>query len=214
MRSFGVFVRYNEAVWPAQVALVLLALLAVVLATRGGATRSRLVAGLLALLWLWMGVVYHLTFFRAINPAAIAFGIAFIVQGALLLWYGVGCERLVFHPRLDARGVTGAMLVAYALVGYPLLGAALGRVYPAAPTFGLPCPTTIFTLGLFLWAKPPVPWVMLVIPLGWGVVGTAAALWFGVHEDLGLAVSGLVVVALAVEARIHRRSEELVHLAR
>lgn len=206
---FGVFVRYNEAVWPSQLALVLLALLAVVLALRGGASRSRIVAGVLALLWLWMGVVYHLAFFRAINPAALAFGVAFIVQAALFLWYGVRRERLVFRVRTDPRGVAGALLVAYAIVGYPLLGAAWGHVYPAAPTFGLPCPTTIFTLGLLLWAAPPVPWAVLAIPLAWAVVGTSAAARLGVREDFGLAVAALVVVALTVGTRIRRRSARL-----
>ena len=200
---FDVFERYNEAVWPAQVALALLALVAVGLAVRGeGVARARGVAGVLALLWLWMGVVYHLAFFRAINPAAVAFGVAFVAQAALLVWYGVLRARLAFRPRLDARGVSGGLLLAYALVGYPLLGAALGHGYPASPTFGLPCPTTIFTLGLLLWAAPPAPWPVLVIPLGWAIVGTSAAVQLGVREDFGLGVAALAVVVLTVTARL------------
>ncbi|WP_414541485.1 DUF6064 family protein [Nostoc sp. CCY0012] len=29
---------------------------------------------------------------------------------------------------------------------YPLIGYALGRIFPTSPTFGVPCPTTIFTV--------------------------------------------------------------------
>lgn len=47
----------------------------------------------------------------------------------------------------------------------PSLGVAIGHTYPAQPTFGLPCPTTIFTFGLLLWVRPPVPWSLLVIPV-------------------------------------------------
>ena len=40
-----------------------------------------------------------------------------------------------------------------ALVAYPVLSAMLGREFPEMPTFGLPCPTTIFTLGLLAFLK-------------------------------------------------------------
>lgn len=161
------------------------------------------------LLWLWMGVVYHLVFFRAINPAAVAFGAAFVLQSALLLRYGLGRDRLAFRPRLDDRGVTGGLLLAYALVGCALLGAALGHVCPAASTFGLPCPTTIFTLALLLWIMPPVPWPLLVIPVGSAVVGRSAAVQVGVREDFSLAVAALAVVAFAAAPRIRHRTTGL-----
>ena len=66
---FAVFARYNTF-WPAQVLVVVLALAAVWLALRARPWSDRAVAGVLGLFWLWMGVAYHWTFFRAINPAA------------------------------------------------------------------------------------------------------------------------------------------------
>jgi Family of unknown function (DUF6064) len=193
---FEVFRQYNEAVWPAQVVAVIDAFIAVGAALHGGRHASRLAALVLAALWLWMGAVYHLQFFRAINPAAVIFAAAFIVQAGLLIWFGVIRARLQLAPRVDAAGVFGAMLVLYALVAYPLLGNALGHSYPAAPTFGLPCPTTIFTFGLFLWARPRIPLSLVVIPVLWALVGTVAALQLGVGEDAGLAASALVAVSL------------------
>ena len=203
---FGVFQRYNDAVWPLQVVLYVLALIAVALALRRDArTREdRAIAGVLAFLWLWMGVVYHLVFFRRINPVAAFFGLAFVAQGGLLLRYGVHRRRLRFGMTLDVRGRAGAVLVVYALVVYPLLGVVAGHAYPATPTFGLPCPTTIFTLGLLLWSAPPAPWTVLAIPLGWAVLATSAATQLGVREDYGLAVAGLVVVALDLRERLAR----------
>ena len=69
-----VFRRYNEAVWPAQVILVALALVAVGVAVRGRAF-GRTPALILAFFWLWIGVVYHLMFFQSINPAAVVFAL-------------------------------------------------------------------------------------------------------------------------------------------
>ena len=40
-----------------------------------------------------------------------------------------------------------------------------GHRYPHMPTFGLPYPTVIFTLGLTLWLVRPFPRAMLVIPV-------------------------------------------------
>jgi hypothetical protein len=175
-----VFARYNHAVWPMQVLLYVVALAILALAWR---TTGRWVLPSLAVLWAWMGLVYHWGFFTAINPAAWVFGGLFLVEALLLLGVGVRRAPPSFVIRADLFGIAGAVLVAYALVVYPLLGRALGHVYPAAPTFGLPCPTTIFTLGLFLWAEGRLPLRLLVIPALWSVVGFSAALSLSVTED-------------------------------
>ena len=152
-----------------------------------------------------MGAVYHLGFFRRINPAATAFGALFIAQGAMMLWHGVR-GRLTVGAHGARAAIPGALLVAYALVAYPAIGYALGHRYPMSPTFGLPCPTTIFTLGVLLWMRPPVPRVLFVIPVLWALVGTAAAMTLGVPEDIGLSVAAAIVVAVEI-ARSRPRSE-------
>jgi hypothetical protein len=89
----------------------------------------------------------------------------------------------------------GGALLGYALVVYPLLGWALGHRYPASPTFGLPCPTTIATFGVLIWVRPQPRWWLLIVPLLWAVVGTSAAFSLGIREDLGLLVAGVVAGA-------------------
>lgn len=189
---FNVFRQYNEAVWPSQFVLYAVALLAVVLAARTErwARRGAIVA--LASLWLWSGIVYHLLFFRAINPAATLFGIVFVAQAGLLVWTGVARADLRMRWRPDARGLLGATLIGYALIGYPLIGWLLGQRFPASPTFGLPCPTTIFTLGILAWARRPMPRRLLVIPVLWAVVATQVAVSFEIWEDLGLTLAAVV----------------------
>jgi hypothetical protein len=190
-----VFARYNTAVWPAQVVLELAAIAAVVLALGGQAGATRAIGVILGALWLWMGLVYHLVFFQAINPAARLFGGVFVAEGVLLLVLLGWRRQARFSWISGPSGAVGAGLIAYALLLYPLLGYALGHRYPAAPTLGLPCPTTILTLGILAWARPR-PWALLAIPILWSAVGASAAVQLGMREDLGLVAAGALVLAL------------------
>ena len=193
-----VFERYNLAVWPAQILLGALGLIAVVLAARPRPHFGRIVSLILGFFWIWMGLVYHLRFFAAINPAAHGFAALFALQGTAFLIVGTARGDLSFRYRQDIQGVTGALVLAYALVVYPLLGILFGHAYPAAPTFGLPCPTTIYTFGLLLWTGRKFPRLILAIPLIWSVIGFSAALTLGMVEDTGLLVTGLAATALII----------------
>jgi hypothetical protein len=188
---FGVFTAYNVAVWPAQAVLLVGSLAGVHAAIQRPRWAGVLVPLLLAGLWLWMGAVYHLGFFTAINPAAYAFGGIFIAQGVLFAWAGLR-GRLSFSAGRDVYGILGAGFVSYALIIYPALGALGGHAYPAAPTFGAPCPTTIFTFGLLLWADRRLPVKLLLIPLGWSLIGGSALWMFGVLEDAALPLAGIL----------------------
>lgn len=200
-----VFWRYNTAVWPAQIVFYGLALLMIYWAASGV---DRWVHGLLAFLWAWMGVVYHWLFFTEINGAAWAFGALFLAQALVFLGASVGRPRIRFLFTRDVYGLTGAAFLAYALVLYPVLGAMAGHAYPRGPTLGLPCPSTIATFGLLLWTSTRVPPWVLAIPLVWAVIGSSAAVQFGITEDLGLLVAGLLgTIMLLVKNRRHRARE-------
>ena len=195
---FEVFARYNEGVMPLQLALLLLALSAfgaVVVRRRGS---DRVVSAILAGLWAWMGIVYHFIYFAPVNPAARMFAAMFLVAAALFAWAGVARGRLVFDGESRARRVVGHALIAYALVGYPLLSLLLGRQFPELPTFGLPCPTTLFTAGVLLFLRRPYPRRVLIVPLAWALVGSQAALLLDVPQDFGLIVAAVALAWLAL----------------
>lgn len=205
-----VFGRYNLAVWPAQLALYAAAAAVLVLAARPGERTGRWIAGVLALFWAWMGVAYHWAFFARINPAAYLFGALFVLQAVLFLVEGVLRPGIRFRAAgpadpfevPDASFTVGTLLVGYALYAYPLIGHAAGQALPRAPTFGLPCPTTIFTFGVLLLADGRVPLRLLVIPALWSLIGSSAAFTLGVPEDYGLLVAGVAGTAiLAARAR-------------
>lgn len=192
-----VFGRYNQAIWPLQVVAYALGLLAVGLALRPTERSDRAIGLILASFWLWTGLAYHLWYFREINGAAVLFGALFVGQGALWILIGILRPRLAFRAHRDVGGLVGGLLIAYALVGYPLLGLALGQSFPRMPTFGVtPCPVTIFTFGLLLWTERPVPRLLLVIPLLWSLLGVSAAIALDIGEDLGLVAAGLLGTSL------------------
>ena len=195
-----IFRAYNEAVWPAQLALVAIALLivAAVVSRRISSTRPLLI--LLSILWLWTALAYHAAFFATINPAAKIFAAAFVVQALLLL---LPTRELPLIEFAGARGVTGALFVTYGLVVYPLANVMAGHAYPVMPTFGAPCPVTIFTIGILTAMRPARPFLLL-IPIAWSLLGAIAAMKFGMVEDFGLTLAGLWAAGIVIEAMVGR----------
>ena len=202
-----VFRNYNLSVWPMQVVLFLLGVVAVYLGRKSSPASGKFISAILAFLWLWMGVVYHLVNFSTINKAAYAFGVLCIVQGLVFLYAGVFKASLSFQYRSDRYGFAGAILILYAMVVYPVLGYLFGHVYPQSPTFGLPCPTTIFTFGILLWTDSKVPPLVFAIPFLWSIIGSSAALSLGIKEDIGLFVAGLAgTILIIMRNKINNRA--------
>lgn len=188
----NVFENYNLSIWPAQVVLIVLALTGIVLAIKKIKFSDRMIGIILALFWLWMGGVYHIIFFTSINKAAYVFGALFIFQGLLFLWKGVFKPDLSFKFQSNFYGIIGGLCVLYALIIYPILGFLFGHAYPKSPTFGAPCPTTIFTFGLLLWTDKKVTNYLLIIPFIWSLIGFSAAVNLSIREDFGLVVAGIL----------------------
>lgn len=191
-----VFRDYNTAIFPLQILFYLLALVVVVLSIKKIRSADNFINSILAFFWLWMGVVYHLVFFTTINKAAYLFGGLFIVQSALFFYYGFINPKLKYHLTQNAMGMMGLVLVIFALVVYPLLGYVYGHVYPAAPTFGVPCPVSIFTFGVLLWSERKFPKIVLIIPFLWCLLGFSAATTLGIKEDTTLIVSGILATTI------------------
>ena len=198
---YGVFREYNTALWPAQAALLALALAALVLVAWRRPASGRVVSAILAFLWAWLALAYHVAFFAAINPLAYAFAALSLLGATAFAWQGVGHGRLRFRLAADARTALGVALIAYALLVYPAWSVLAGHRYPALPTFGLPCPTTIYTIGLLAFAQRPQPRGPLVVPVLWSFIGGQAALLLDVPQDLGLFVAGVAGLGLIASAR-------------
>jgi hypothetical protein len=193
-----VFTRYNEGVFPMQILFYLIGIIAIYLALKPNAYSNKIISSILAFFWLWMGVVYHLIYFTEINKLAYLFGAFFVVQGLLFVVLGVFENKFSFQFHADKYGITGMSLIVFALIIYPILGFFFAHIYPSSPTFGLPCPTTIFTFGILLFNEKKCPILILIIPFIWSIIGFMAAFQFGILEDTGLIVASLITMALLI----------------
>lgn len=199
---FGVFAAYNEAVWPAQPFLLALAVLALVLIAFRRTWSGRAVSAILAFLWAWLALAYHLAFFASINPLAYVFAAVSAAGALVFAWQGVVGRNLRFQLARSARVAVGVTLIVFALFIYPAWSVYSGHGYPAMPTFGLPCPTTLFTMGLLAFLVPPYPRSALVVPVLWCLVGAQAAFLLGVWQDLGLLVAAAVGAVLMARSSV------------
>jgi hypothetical protein len=189
---FEVFAAYNRALWPAVSAWWFASLAVVVAVWWNPARYTRSLTYLLAALWAWNALVYHAWLFTRINPAAWLFAALFAVQAGLFVSASPG---LAFFAGKGWSKRLGELLVLYAFA-YPSLTVAAGHRYPATPTFGVPCPTVILTIGLILTA-PAVPLRLAIVPIAWGLVGGSAALLLNVSTDYVL-LAAVMLLALAL----------------
>ena len=201
---FDVFAAYNTSLWPFAMALWLLTVGAVVILGRGNRGAGRLFSLLLAIHWAWAALAYHVAFFSSINPAAWLFAALFLVQAALFMWFGVLRANLRCSPGQSFRHYVAWIFVGYSLL-YPAIVWAEGNAYPRLPTFGVPCPTTVLTIGFLLAADPPVPRVLPLIPIVWAFIGGSAAFLLGVHADVMLLAAGICLSASVISGAFVRR---------
>ena len=195
-----VFAEYNRAMWPAVIALWLTTAVLLLRSVRSchPAEQNGWINILLAVHWIWSGLVYHGLFFARINPAARLFAILFLMQGCFFLWFGFHKNRVHYRTALsDTWAVLGGFLVLYAMA-YPAVALLGAPRYPSVPVFAVPCPTTILTSGLLLMSVPRPPIFLVVIPIVWSLIGTWAAFLFAISADWALAVAGFALLAASM----------------
>jgi hypothetical protein len=195
---FLTFANYNQDIFPIQILFYLLSIFILYLLVKKNYDSSNVISLILGFFWIWMGFVYHILFFSQINQAAYIFGVLFILQGALFIYAGIFRSYLQFRNRKDIYSSTAWILIIYALLIYPVIGHFAGHIYPLAPEMSAPCPTTIFTFGILLFASGKIPKWLLIIPLLWSLIGFSAAVNLNVVQDYGLVISGAVVFLMII----------------
>jgi hypothetical protein len=192
---FGLFVAYNEALWPAAVALwIASAIVALRLSVHR--PHDRWTSALLVGHWAWSALAYHAALFTRINPAAWFFAALFLGQAALFLHLGVVQRRVSFVPWGNAWAPLAWGLIGYSLA-YPAINAIAHLTLLRIPTFGLPCPTTIFTAGVLMLATSR-SWRLSIVPVIWSAIGGSAAFLLGVHADVALPIAGIALATFSM----------------
>jgi hypothetical protein len=191
---FEIIEKYNKAIFPMQLIILLLGIITVIVLHSKTKSKNKIIGGFLGALWIWIGVVYHLVFFTEINKAAYVFGGIFILQGLLLLYETFFRRKLEFEFRGKIIDYIAYSFIILGIVIYPMLIFFLKDSFASTITLGLPCPSTILTFGFLMLAKPKLSKYILIIPALWTIVGTSAALNFGVYPDYFMPVSALIAI--------------------
>ena len=196
--------RHNLAIWPAQLVTLALGVAIAALLRRPARGRSRAIAGMVALLWAWVGGIFVAGRYATINWTASYFAGLFAAEVLLLGWLGVAKAGLRFGWRRDAAGLLGAVLFTGSVALYPLLAPVLGRGWTQSEVFGIaPDPTVLGTLGLLLMADgtPRSRWALLAPPMVWCLV-SGTTLWaMGSPEKWNLLPAAVVAPTIFAVTR-------------
>lgn len=193
---FSVFENYNTQIFPAQILVIVLGFISLGLIHSKITVKGKLIGAYLGVLWLWIGVVYHIVFFTEINKAALLFGGLFILQSILMLvktFSTNGFEISFSSKKLD---IIAYFFILFGLIIYPIISYALEGSLVKIIAIGLPCPSTIFTFGVFILCRKNLPKYLLIIPTLWSLIGLSAAINFGVYQDFMLIISAITTILI------------------
>lgn len=190
--------RYNLSIWPLQIFAYIFGVLALFFTIKSTKYSDKIVLAILSIYWFWNGIVFCPIYWGPTYKYAYVFGALCIIQGFLFI-SGIIKSNISISLRTNLHSIIGLLFVIYAMVGYQVFGYFLGHTYPKFFPFGLvPCPTTIFTFGLFLMTKKRLPRYFLIIPLIVTIVGFLAV-YKGVLEDIGLIIAGFLGTVLLLQ---------------
>lgn len=196
--------RYHREVWPLHVLTTLAGVAILVLALRRrGRGEGRIIAVILAALWLWVAWAFHLQRYATINWAARWFAAAFVLEALLLVWTGVARNELARPSAPHLTQWAGIGLFSFALLGSPLFW----RLGPWAPpeVFGItPDATALGTIGIVLFLGERIRLSLLVIPLVWFAISAATLYAMNIPSALVIATAGAIALVAAVWRRVRR----------
>jgi len=185
---------YNLAIWPLQVFAYILVISVLLFSFKSTRYSLKIVLAILSFFWLFTGIVFCFLYWAPSHIFGYIFGICCVLQGLMFL-YSISKSDITMGSRDITHTLIGILFVFYAIIGYQIFGYYLGHIYPKFFAVGLvPCPTTIFTFGIFLIINGKIPIKYLVIPFVISSGGILAA-YNGIYEDVGLVIVGILGTA-------------------
>jgi hypothetical protein len=187
-----IFIEYNTTVYPIQLLLLIIGIFTLILLISKINSKNLIIGLVIGFIWIWTGLAYHIYFFSRINKIAFVFGIIFIIQGLFFIFESIFKRRLKFEFEKSFKIFAGFFFIIFGLFIYPLICILRSNGLNEIISIGLPCPTTIYTLGILMLATKRFPKYLLIIPTIWAAIGFFAAINFGIYQDVMLLVSALV----------------------
>ena len=201
---FDLFAAYNDALWPAVVALWVAS---TVIVARRLQCATSMIAG-----WRPHGralggphLAYHVALFTSINPAAWLFAALFLGQAVLIFRVGVVQRRLSFAPWGNAWAPL-AWACAYSLA-YPVVNAIDHRSLLENPDVR----PSVSDDDLYCW-RVDVGDAAVLEPLGGSSdlgIGGSAPFLLGVYADVALPIAGVALAIFSVKRTTPERGAGL-----
>lgn len=200
--------RYNLAIWPLQIFAYVFVILALFFSFKATKYSLKIVLAILSFFWLFNGIVFGLLHWAPSHLFGYIFGICCVLQGLLFIDSIIRSDITMGTPEKTYTFI-GIVFVLYAIIGYQILGYFLGHIYPKFFPVGLvPCPTTIFTFGIFLFMNNKIPIKYYIIPLIISLGGFLAAS-MGIYEDIGLIIVGISGTILIIRRNAQFKRKDL-----
>jgi hypothetical protein len=190
---------HNLAVWPVHILTVLFGLAALYVLLVPGRSRDRFVFLALGAVWLWVAWSFLWHRYASINWAAAYVAPFYALEGLLIILIGAAKGALPFPTDRKIPFLSGLALLAFSLVGYPLIAPGFGRPWLAAEVFGIaPDPTATATLAILALSRSRLRWLLMIIPLLWCMT-SGATLWTMDAADFFVApLAALAAVGLSL----------------
>lgn len=201
---------YNLAIWPLQIIAYALILLVLFISAKPTKHSVKIVSAILSFFWLFTGIVFCFIYWAPTHLFGYIFGICCTAQGLLFLYSIFRSDITIGLPN-KTNMLIGILFILYAMIGYQILGYYLDNIYPKFFAVGLvPCPTTIFTFGLFVIINTKIPIKYVAIPFVISLGGFLAA-YNGIYEDIGLIILGIwgTILIIKRNSQIERKDLKL-----
>lgn len=203
---YRLFELHNQALWPAQILMLVLGLAILWLMLRPMRNGNRFVFAALGALWIWIAWSFFLERYGTINWASVYIAPLFALQGLAMIWFGAVRGRLAFAETPRSPELISSALFTFALVVYPLLAPLFGRSWTGAEIFGIaPDPTAAATLAVLANVRQTQIWLM-VVPMLWCAL-TGEILHLLDASDFFVAPTlAFAAVAVVVSRRVSSRA--------
>jgi len=157
---------YNEAAFPVQIVLIVLAMVLTYLVFAKPSTRANnLMKAFLSFVFAWNGIVFFLIYAKGLISTFL--GVPLFIIVAILFVVDIFVKKIEFRfPDVTWQKYLTIFWILLVFL-YPIIGFALGHSYPKTCMSMAPCSLTAYAIALVIAAIPRVDRKVYVALLPW-----------------------------------------------
>jgi hypothetical protein len=197
------FESYNKNIWPVQIVTSIFGLSLFYTAAFAGSKAMKLAYLGLGVCWLFVAVAHHYFYFTSINWMAYGYALLFLIQGVLLILFGLFSRSTQVQQSLKIDKTISISIVLSAVAVVPIAGFIDGRLWNQLDLFGVaPDSTALVTVGFLVATQLNYRWWLMIIPTIWMLFSLAGTWAIGMVQ--GLVGLSLVLIYIIISYLYHR----------